>query len=75
MDVDRLVSMANRIATFFESMPDEEAARSGVREHLGKYWAPVMRAQPLEHMRSGGAGLHPLAPVSARAWSSREGCG
>jgi len=61
MDIDHLVHMANRIAEFFEAMPDEQEARDGVAQHLQRYWEPRMRARLDEHLRSTqGAGLHPL---------------
>lgn len=61
MDIDHLVHMANRIAEFFEAMPDEAEARAGVAGHLQRYWEPRMRAQLAEHLRlRKGAGLRPL---------------
>jgi hypothetical protein len=37
MDIDNLVHMANRIAEFFEAMPDQAEAREGVAQHLQRY--------------------------------------
>lgn len=39
---DKLVRMANQIATFFRAYPEDEAV-SGVRKHLKSYWTPKMR--------------------------------
>jgi formate dehydrogenase subunit delta len=47
MDIDNLVTMANRIGAFFEAMPDREAALAGVAEHVRKFWDPRMRRQLL----------------------------
>ena len=59
MEAERLVSMANQIAVFFEH---EEAAKAVERtaDHLRKYWDPRMRAAIVAHLKSGGAGLDPL---------------
>jgi formate dehydrogenase subunit delta len=47
MDGNNLVRMANRIADFFESLPDREEAMAEVAAHLHKFWDPRMRAQIL----------------------------
>lgn len=57
---DRLVYMANQIATFFASQP-QTAAVAGTREHIEKFWDPRMRAAIAEHVAHGGAGLSPIA--------------
>jgi len=51
----------NRIAEFFEAMPNDEEARSGVAEHPARYWEPRMRASLVDHLRvRNGAGLRQL---------------
>jgi formate dehydrogenase subunit delta len=55
---DKLVYMANQIATFFASKPEPEAA-AGVADHINKFWEPRMRAQLLRVLAEGGAGLSP----------------
>ncbi|VVE62523.1 formate dehydrogenase [Pandoraea captiosa] len=47
MDGNNLVRMANRIADFFESLPDREEALGEVAAHLHKFWDPRMRTQIL----------------------------
>ncbi|VVE48145.1 formate dehydrogenase [Pandoraea eparura] len=47
MDGNNLVRMANRIADFFESLPDREEALDEVASHLHKFWDPRMRAEIL----------------------------
>jgi len=56
MEAERLVSMANQIAVFFEH---EEPAKAVERtaDHLRKYWDPRMRTAIVAHLKSGGAGL------------------
>lgn len=39
---DRLVRMANQIALFFRSYPEEEAV-SGIHKHIVAFWTPKMR--------------------------------
>ena len=61
MRIERLVTMANDIATFFQAEPDHAAAVEGVRDHLTRFWDPVMRRQLKAHLDQGGEGLLPLA--------------
>ncbi len=68
MDIDNLVHMANRIAEFFEAMPDHDEARDGVAQHLQRYWEPRMRRELVAHVQlSQGAGLRPLVLEAARS--------
>ena len=70
---DKLVRMANQIATFFRSYPDEEAV-AGIHKHIMAFWTPKMvanlEAALPEHGRPGrqlvrralrGAGRRPRA--------------
>jgi formate dehydrogenase subunit delta len=67
MDIDNLVHMANRIAEFFEAMPDAAEARDGVAQHLQRYWEPRMRRQLVAHVQeNAGAGLRPLVLAAVR---------
>lgn len=61
MNIERLITMANDIANYFAAEPDHAAAVEGVRDHLTKFWDPVMRRQLKAHMAAGGDGLSPLA--------------
>jgi len=56
---ERLVHMANQIATFFESQPAEEAA-GGVAHHINSFWEPRMRRRFLEIVESEPVKLKPL---------------
>lgn len=40
---DRLLRMANQIASFFRSYPEEEAV-AGIHKHIVAFWAPQMIA-------------------------------
>jgi formate dehydrogenase subunit delta len=58
---DRLVTMANQIASFFAAYPHEEAVE-GTLEHIRLFWDPRMKAQiaGLEQ-REGAIVLSPIA--------------
>jgi formate dehydrogenase subunit delta len=53
MDTENLIRMANRIAEFFEAMPDRGEALEGVATHIRKFWEPRMRRQLLEVLDAG----------------------
>ena len=38
---DKLLRMANQIATFFRSYPEEEAV-AGIQKHITAFWTPRM---------------------------------
>jgi len=61
---ERLVLMANQIATFFRSKPHEEGV-AGVAEHINKFWEPRMRRQLFEMIDAGGKGFQPLVLEAA----------
>ena len=62
---EKLVRMANQIATFFLSQP--EAVRiEGVSNHINKFWEPRMRRELFEHIDKGGEGLLPLVMEASR---------
>ena len=64
MATETLVRMANQIATFFSSMPEDEQV-VGVATHINKFWEPRMRAQLFELIDAGGEGLDPLVLEAA----------
>jgi len=64
MSPDKLVHMANQIATFFASQSREDQA-GRVASHLRDYWDPSMRAAFLKIVEEGRADLHPLAAAAA----------
>lgn len=61
MRIERLITMANDIATYFAVEPDHAAAVGGVRDHLKRFWDPVMRRQLKTYLAEGGEELLPLA--------------
>jgi formate dehydrogenase subunit delta len=65
MQPDKLVRMANQIATFFESQPEGERIQ-GVATHINKFWEPRMRREFFAIVERGGNGLKPLVLDAAR---------
>ena len=65
MDLDNLVTMANRIGAFFAAMPEREVALAGIAEHLRKFWEPRMRRQLLAAVGTeAGAGLSDIVAAA-----------
>lgn len=64
MSPEKLIYMANQIATFFASQPQATAA-AGVAAHINDFWEPRMRAQLLQVLAAGGDGLSPLVIAAA----------
>lgn len=64
MSPDKLIRMANQIATFFASRPEAEGV-AGVAAHISDFWEPRMRDQLFAILAEGGAGLHPLVIAAA----------
>ncbi|MBX5242799.1 formate dehydrogenase subunit delta [Rhizobium sp. NLR22b] len=60
----KLVYMANQIATFFKSQPQNEAAQ-GVATHINKFWEPRMRRQLFEILEEEENGLDALVLQAA----------
>ena len=65
MSPEKMVMMANQIATFFRSQPGADQA-DRVAAHLKDYWEPRMRQQLRDHIAAGGEGLDPLVLGAAR---------
>ncbi len=55
--VDQLVTMANQIGDFFETMTDRDQSLKDISGHLKRSWAPPMRRKLLEHIAHGGDGV------------------
>ncbi|HEV7418096.1 MAG TPA: formate dehydrogenase subunit delta [Tianweitania sediminis] len=67
----KLIYMANQIATFFASQPPADGPL-GVATHINKFWEPRMRRKLFEHLDHGGDGLKPLV-IEAAALIRRPG--
>lgn len=62
MTPEKMIHMANQIATFMATQvgDDATAGAGGVATHLRNFWEPRMKDQLFAHVDQGGAGLHPL---------------
>jgi formate dehydrogenase subunit delta len=63
--LEKLIRMANQIATFFLSQP-EGVRVEGVSTHINKFWEPRMRRHLFAHLDGGGAGLLPLVVEASK---------
>jgi formate dehydrogenase subunit delta len=61
---EKLIRMANQIATFFKSQPEDERL-AGIATHINKFWEPRMRRQFFELMDAGAEGFDPLVIEAA----------
>lgn len=66
MSPEKMVTMANQIATFFRSQPGEDQAVR-IADHLNDFWDPRMRVQFLGYVEAGGEGLDPMVVEAARS--------
>jgi len=71
MNIDRLVTMANEIASFFGSEATADLAVEGVVNHLTRFWEPRMKRQIATHFRQGGSGLTPVAAAAVAILAER----
>lgn len=61
MQHDKLIYMANQIATFCESNPRGARQTADVADHINKFWEPRMRRKLLEKLEGGETeGVHRL---------------
>ncbi|MBM6595686.1 formate dehydrogenase subunit delta [Microvirga pudoricolor] len=71
MNPDKLIRMANQIAAFFRSYPEDQAM-AGIRDHMVAFWTPGMRRQILAHANLEGPGLDPLVAKALRTFQVAE---
>ncbi|CUX79551.1 MAG: cytoplasmic NAD-dependent formate dehydrogenase assembly protein FdsD [Roseibaca calidilacus] len=64
MSPEKMVRMANQIATFFKTQPNEDAP-ARVAAHITDYWEPRMRKQLRDYVNQGGEGLDEIAQRAA----------
>jgi formate dehydrogenase subunit delta len=71
MQAEHMVHNANGIAQYFASYPHDEAV-AGVLDHIKKYWEKRMRAQIIDYVALGGAGLHELVLEAVKQMQAPE---
>ena len=59
MSHDKLIRMANQIATFFQSQPGSDQAER-VAAHLQDFWGPEMRAELKQIAAQDDSGMQDL---------------
>jgi formate dehydrogenase subunit delta len=64
MSPDKLVHMANQIATFFASQPGNDQV-DRIAAHLKDFWDPSMIRALQAHVAAGGEGLNDRALAAA----------
>ncbi|MFJ7567707.1 formate dehydrogenase subunit delta [Herminiimonas sp. NPDC097707] len=64
--VDNLITMANQIGDFFETMTDRTQSLKDISGHLKRSWAPPMRRKLMEHVEHGGDGLKDIVLEALR---------
>ncbi len=65
----KLDHMANQIAAFFRSYPDDEAV-AGIHDHIRSFWSPAMRRDLLARAAAGSAHLDPLVVAALHPLST-----
>jgi len=69
--LDNLVTMANQIGEFFETMKDRSQSLEEIAQHLKRFWEPRMRRALLDHVeRHRGVGLKDIVLESVHAHRS-----
>ena len=72
MTIQRLVHMANQVASFFGSYPEAEAIES-TANHLKSYWDPRMRREIEAHLKDkAGAGLSHIALEAVKRIAAKD---
>ena len=57
--MSNIIRMANDIAAFHTSFPEDEAVKL-IAEHFNKFWPPAMRSQFFDLLDSESDKFHPL---------------
>jgi formate dehydrogenase subunit delta len=66
MHIEKLISMANNIADFFNAESDKEIAAEGVKNHILRAWDPRMRRDIIKYYQENGECLSPLTAQAVK---------
>lgn len=69
MHIEKLISMANDIADFFNAESDKEVAAEGVKKHILRSWDPRMKKAIIKQYQVNSEGLSPLAAQAVKKLS------
>ena len=64
MNIEKLVRMANQIASNNDYGPDKEKVAATVADHLTRFWTPAMRLAIIESHKKKLADLSPVAALA-----------
>lgn len=64
MSPEKMVTMANQIATFFSTQRGDDRIER-LAGHINDFWEPRMRRQLLDYIAAGGEGLDPMVIEAA----------
>lgn len=65
---DTLVTMANQIGGFFDTLSDREQSLAEIAGHLKRFWEPRMRIALMAHVdQEAGAGLSDIVLDSIKS--------
>lgn len=71
MSSEKLIRMANQIADFFRSYP-EELAVTGIHDHLAAFWTPHMRESLISDAGEATKDLDPLVLKALQTFRKSE---
>ena len=71
MSIEKLIRMANHIASFFRSYPEDQALK-GIHDHIVAFWTPGMQRALLSYAGQDDGKLDPLV-VKAMVLMPRQG--
>ena len=63
MDIKNLVTMANQIGAYYETLPDRPQAVHDIAEHIRKFWEPRMRRELLAFVDASADITVQLTPI------------
>ncbi|MBZ6078388.1 formate dehydrogenase subunit delta [Microvirga puerhi] len=71
MTTQKLARMANQIADFFRSYPEQQAI-TGIRDHIAAFWTPHMRDALLADLERGEGKLDLLVTKALQTFRTAE---
>ena len=67
MNIENLVTMANQIGAYYETLPDRTQAIHDIAEHIRKFWEPRMRRELLAFVDDSTQEPLQLTPIVSAA--------
>lgn len=73
MNIENLVTMANQIGAYYETLPDRAQALHDIAEHIRKFWEPRMRRELLVFVDQSDQDTLPLTSIVSLAIQQHRG--